>query len=201
MTSEEALSLSEMSQGNNKFIIRKKSLDNLLKNKYITYSEEELTTMNDKIKDEILQLDEENKKLKQGLTKLVEKLNTLIKSNSEILFREQDSNSTKMENLEKIYYLRKHDHSLSIKYNKTFKQKYNTLKIKNKELGSSEDLAQRIVEKKTNLKKMANENIELNKQIQEIQFKNLKQTKELENSKFILKSENNLQNYGEEEME
>ena len=195
MTSEEALSLSEMSQGNNKFIIRKKSLDNLLKNKYITYSEEELTTMNDKIKDEILQLDEENKKLKQGLTKLVEKLNTLIKSNSEILFREQDSNSTKMENLEKIYYLRKHDHSLSIKYNKTFKQKYNTLKIKNKELGSSEDLAQRIVEKKTNLKKMANENIELNKQIQEIQFKNLKQTKELENSKFILKSENNLQNY------
>ena len=195
MTSEEALSLSEMSQGNNKFIIRKKSLDNLLKNKYITYSEEELTTMNDKIKDEILQLDEENKKLKQGLTKLVEKLNTLIKSNSEILFREQDSNSIKMENLEKIYYLRKHDHSLSIKYNKTFKQKYNTLKIKNKELGSSEDLAQRIVEKKTNLKKMANENIELNKQIQEIQFKNLKQTKELENSKFILKSENNLQNY------
>ena len=188
MTSEEALSLSEMSQGNNKFIIRKKSLDNLLKNKYITYSEEELTTMNDKIKDEILQLDEENKKLKQGLTKLVEKLNTLIKSNSEILFREQDSNSIKMENLEKIYYLRKHDHSLSIKYNKTFKQKYNTLKIKNKELGSSEDLAQRIVEKKTNLKKMANENIELNKQIQEIQFKNLKQTKELENSKFILKS-------------
>ena len=195
MTSEEALSLSEMSQGNNKFIIRKKSLDNLLKNKYITYSEEELTTMNDKIKDEILQLDEENKKLKQGLTKLVEKLNTLIKSNSEILFREQDSNSIKKENLEKIYYLRKHDHSLSIKYNKTFKQKYNTLKIKNKELGSSEDLAQRIVEKKTNLKKMANENIELNKQIQEIQFKNLKQTKELENSKFILKSENNLQNY------
>ena len=195
MTSEEALSLSEMSQGNNKFIIRKKSLDNLLKNKYITYSEEELTTMNDKIRDEILQLDEENKKLKQGLTKLVEKLNTLIKSNSEILFREQDGNSTKMENLEKIYYLRKHDHSLSIKYNKTFKQKYNTLKIKNKELGSSEDLAQRIVEKKTNLKKMANENIELNKQIQEIQFKNLKQTKELENSKFILKSENNLQNY------
>ena len=197
MTSEEALSLSEMSRANNKFIIRKKSLDNLLKSKYITYSEKELTSMNDKIKDEILQLDEENKKLKQDLTKLVEKLNTLIKSNSEILFREQDGNSVKMENLEKIYYLRKHDHTLSIKYNKTFKQKYNTLKIRNKELGSSEDLAQRILEKKTNLKKMKTENIELNKQIQEIQFENLKQTKELENSKFILKSESNLQNYAQ----
>ena len=29
MTSEEALSLSEMSRANNKFIIRKKSLDNI----------------------------------------------------------------------------------------------------------------------------------------------------------------------------
>jgi len=195
MSSEEALSLSEMPQINNKFIIRRKSLDNLLKNKYITYTEEELTSMNNQKKDEILQLNEKNKKLKEELTKLVEKLNSLITSNSEILFKDENNNTIKIENLEKIYYLRKHDHSLSIKYNKTFKQQYNALKIKNKELGTSEDWAQKIIEQKNNLQKIKNENLELNRQIQEIQFQNLKQAKELENSKFILKSENNMQNY------
>ena len=33
MSSEEALSLSEMPQVNNKYVVRRKSLDNLLKNK------------------------------------------------------------------------------------------------------------------------------------------------------------------------
>ena len=183
MSSEEALSLSEMPQINNKFIIRRKSLDNLLKNKYITYTEEELTSMNNQKKDEILQLNEKNKKLKEELTKLVEKLNSLITSNSEILFKDENNNTIKIENLEKIYYLRKHDHSLSIKYNKTFKQQYNALKIKNKELGTSEDWAQKIIEQKNNIQKIKNENLELNRQIQEIQFQNLKQAKELENSK------------------
>ena len=195
MSSEEPLSLSETSQGKYHQIIRRKSLDNLLKNKYITYSEEELTTMNNQRKDEVLQLNETNQKLKQDLTKIVEKLNKLITSNSEILFKEQDNNSVKIENLEKIYYLRKHDHSLSIKYNKTFKQQYQALLNKNNELGTSDDLSQKILEEKNNLQKIRNENCELNKKIQEIQFENVKQTKDLENSKFILKSENNMQNY------
>ena len=197
MSSEEALSLSEMPQVNNKYVVRRKSLDNLLKNKYITYTEEELTSMNDKTKDEILKLDETNKKLKQELTKIVEKLNSLIKNNSELLFKDEENDSTKIINLEKIYYLRKHDHSLSIKYNKTFKQQYNALKMRDKELGTSEDLAQKILEQKNNLQKLKNENMELNRQIQEIQFENVKQTKELENSKFIVKSENNMQNYAQ----
>ena len=98
MSSEEALSLSEMPQINNKFIIRRKSLDNLLKNKYITYTEEELTSMNNQKKDEILQLNEKNKKLKEELTKLVEKLNSLITSNSEILFKDENNNTIKIEN-------------------------------------------------------------------------------------------------------
>ena len=153
MSSEEALSLSEMPQVNNKYVVRRKSLDNLLKNKYITYTEEELTSMNDKTKDEILKLDETNKKLKQELTKIVEKLNSLIKNNSELLFQDEENDSSKIINLEKIYYLRKHDHSLSIKYNKTFKQQYNALKIRDKELGTSEDLAQKILEQKNNLQK------------------------------------------------
>jgi hypothetical protein len=197
MSSEEALSLSEMPQVNNKYVVRRKSLDNLLKNKYITYTEEELTSMNNKTKDEILKLDETNKKLKQELTKIVEKLNSLIKNNSELLFQDEENDTTKIINLEKIYYLRKHDHSLSIKYNKTFKQQYNALKIRDKELGTSEDLAQKILEQKNNLQKLKNENMELNRQIQEIQFENVKQTKELENSKFIVKSENNMQNYAQ----
>ena len=197
MSSEEALSLSEMPQVNNKYVVRRKSLDNLLKNKYITYTEEELTSMNNKTKDEILKLDETSKKLKQELTKIVEKLNSLIKNNSELLFQDEENDSTKIINLEKIYYLRKHDHSLSIKYNKTFKQQYNALKIRDKELGTSEDLAQKILEQKNNLQKLKNENMELNRQIQEIQFENVKQTKELENSKFIVKSENNMQNYAQ----
>jgi hypothetical protein len=178
-------------------VVRRKSLDNLLKNKYITYTEEELTSMNNKTKDEILKLDETSKKLKQELTKIVEKLNSLIKNNSELLFQDEENDSTKIINLEKIYYLRKHDHSLSIKYNKTFKQQYNALKIRDKELGTSEDLAQKILEQKNNLQKLKNENMELNRQIQEIQFENVKQTKELENSKFIVKSENNMQNYAQ----
>ena len=197
MSSEDPLSISEMTQVNNKFVIRRKSLDNLLKNKYITYSEEELTSMNNQKKDEILKLDEKNKNLRQELTKIVEKLNELITTNSEILFKELDNNSVKIENLEKIYYLRKHDHSLSIKYNKTFKQQYNALQIKNKDLGTSEELTQKILEQKNNLKKLKNENMDLSKKIQEIQFENVKQTRELENSKFIVKSENNLQNYAQ----
>ena len=195
MSSEEALSITEMPQVVNRYVTRRKSLDNLLKNKYITYTEEELTKMNNQKKDEILQLDETNKKLKEELTKLVEKLNKLIRSNSEVLFHDPEKDSDKLVNLEKIYYLRKHDQSLSIKHNKTFKQQYNALQIKKKELGTTEDFSKKIVEQKNSIQKLRIENSELNKQIQEKQFENVKQTRELENSKFIAKLENNVQNY------
>jgi hypothetical protein len=198
MTSEEALSLSEIPHTKNNFIIKRLSLYNLLRNKYITYSEEELTAMNDTRKDEILELDEINKKLKQELTSIVEKLNSSITSNAEILFKEKEQDNTKIENLNKIYYLRKHDRALSLKYNKTFKQQYKALNSRLNELGSSEDLAKKILEQKNNLQKMKAENIKLNKQIQEQQFENVKQTKDLENSKFIVQSEINMQKYTKE---
>ena len=158
MTSEEALSLSEIPHTKNNFIIKRLSLYNLLRNKYITYSEEELTAMNDTRKDEILELDEINKKLKQELTSIVEKLNSSITSNAEILFKEKEQDNTKIENLNKIYYLRKHDRALSLKYNKTFKQQYKALNSRLNELGSSEDLAKKILEQKNNLQKMKAEN-------------------------------------------
>ena len=192
---DEALSLSEMPAVKNKIIKRKLSFDKLLKNKYINYTEEELMQMNDTRKDEILEIDEKNKKLKEELTKTIEKLNSLITSNSEILFQDQKKNMTEIENLEKIYYLRKHDHTLSIKYNTTFKQQYNALKAKAKNIGDEEKISQKIMNDKNVLEKLKNENFDLIKKIQEQQFSNVKQTKELENSNFIQKSENNLQSY------
>ena len=195
MSSEEALSLSELPQVKINYVIRRLSLYNLLRNKYITNTEEELTTMNNNRKDEIMNLDEKNKKLKKELTSLVEKLNSLITTNSEILFQEKENDTAKIENLEKIYYLRKHDHTLSIQHNKTFKQQYNALNIKFKELGTSEELANKILEQKKALQNLKTENIKLMKQIQEQQFENIKQTKDLENSKFIVQSENNMQNF------
>ena len=195
MNSEEA-SLSLKNQENKKYILRRKSLDELLKNKFITYTEEKLAEISNQKKEEILQLADTNKKLKQQLTQIVAEINELIKNNP-VLFENTKYNPEKIVELEKIYYLRKHDHSLSIKYNKTFKQQYNALKIRDKELGTSEDLAQKILEQKNNLQKLKNENMELNRQIQEIQFENVKQTKELENSKFIVKSENNMQNFAQ----
>ena len=191
---EEALSLSEMSY-KNKIVKRKLSLDKLLKNKYINYTEEELVKMNETRKDEIIQFDEKNKKLKEELTKTIEKLNELITSHSDILFTDQQKNMTEIENLEKIFYLRKHDHTLSMKYNTTFKQQYNALKIRAKNLGDEEKISQKIINDKNNLEKLRNENIDLNKKIQEQQFSNIKQIKELENSNFIQKSENDIQSY------
>ena len=192
---DEALSLSEMPAVKNKIIKRKLSYDKLLKNKYINYTEEELIQMNDTRKDEILEIEEKNKKLKKELTKTIEKLNTLITSNSEILFVDQKKNMAEIENLEKIFYLRKHDHSLSMKYNTTFKQQYNALKIKSKNLADNEKLSQKLLSDKNNLEELKTENIELNKKIQEQEISNVKQTKELENANFIQKTENNLQNY------
>lgn len=192
---DEALSLSEMPAVKNKIIKRKLSFDKLLKNKYINYTEEELIQMNDTRKDEILEIDEKNKKLKDELTKTIEKLNLLITSNSDILFQEQKKNMTEIENLEKIYYLRKHDHTLSIKYNTTFKQQYNALKIRAKNLGDENQISERIINDRNILEKLKNENFGLNKKIQEQQFTNIKQTKEIENSNFIQKSENDIQNY------
>ena len=187
MTSEEA-SLSLKNQENKKYILRRKSLDELLKNKFITYTEEKLAEISNQKKEEILQLADTNKKLKQQLTQIVAEINELIKNNP-VLFENTKYNPEKIVELEKIYYLRKHDHSLSRKYNKTFKQQYNNLVLRNKKLGTSEDLAQKIFEQKDNIK------IELNKQVHEMQFKNINQTKELENSKFIAKLENNMQKY------
>ena len=192
---DEALSLSEMPAVKNKIIKRKLSYDKLLKNKYINYTEEELIQMNDTRKDEILEIDEKNKKLKEELTKTIEKLNLLITSNSDILFQDQKKNMTEIENLEKIFYLRKHDHTLSIKYNTTFKQQYNALKIRAKNLGDENKISEKILSDKNFLEKLKNENFDLNKKIQEQQFSNIKHTKELENSNFIQKSENNLQSY------
>ena len=192
---DEALSLSEMPAVKNKIIKRKLSYDKLLKNKYINYTEDELIQMNDTRKDEILEIDEKNKKLKEELTKTIEKLNSLITSNSEILFVDHKKNMTEIENLEKIFYLRKHDHSLSMKYNTTFKQQYNALKLKSKNLADEEKLSQKLLNDKNNLEKLKTENIDLNKKIQEQEFSNVKQTKELENSNFIQKTENNIQNY------
>ena len=192
---DEALSLSEMPAVKNKIIKRKLSYDKLLKNKYINFTEDELIQMNDTRKDEILEIDEKNKKLKEELTKTIEKLNSLITSNSEILFVDHKKNMTEIENLEKIFYLRKHDHSLSMKYNTTFKQQYNALKLKSKNLADEEKLSQKLLNDKNNLEKLKTENIDLNKKIQEQEFSNVKQTKELENSNFIQKTENNIQNY------
>ena len=193
MTSEEA-SLSEKNPENKKYILRRKSLDELLKNKYITYTEEKLADISNQKKEEILQLADTNKKLKQQLTQIVAEINELIKNNP-VLFENTKYNPEKIAELEKIYYLRKHDHSLSTKYNKTFKQQYNNLILRNKKLRTSEDLAQKIFDQKDNIKILRNQNIELNKQVHEMQFKNINQTKELENSKFIAKLENNMQKY------
>ena len=188
---DEALSLSEMPGAKSKLIKRKLSFDKLLKNKYINYTEEELIQINDSRKDEILELDESNKKLKDELAKTVEKLNSLITSNSEILFKDQKKNMTEIENLEKIFYLRKHDHTLSLKYNTTFKKQYKALQIKAKNIGDQDTIAQKIMNDKNLLERLKNENIELNKKIQEQEIIGMKQTKELENSNFIQNSENN----------
>ena len=192
---DEALSLSEMPGAKTKIKKRKLSFDKLLKNKYINYTEEELVHINDNRKDEILEIDEKNKKAKVELTKTIEKLNALITSNSEILFQDQKKNMTEIENLEKIFYLRKHDHTLSLKYNTTFKKQYNALKIKAKNMGDEEKMSQKIMNDRNNLEKLKNENFDLNKQIQEYELCTVKQKKQLENLNFVQKSENNLQNF------
>ena len=159
---DEALSLSEMPGAKGKIKKRRLSFDKLLKNKYINYTEEELVQINDNRKDEILEMDEKNKKAKEELTKAIEKLNALITSNSEILFQDQKKNMTEIENLEKIFCLRKHDHTLSLKYNTTFKKQYNALKIKAKNMGDEEKISQKILNDRNNLEKLKNENFDLN---------------------------------------
>ena len=109
-------------------------------------------------------------------------------------FKIKKKNMTEIENLEKIFYLRKHDHTLSLKYNTTYKQQYNALKIRAKNI-DEEQISKKLMNDKNMLEKLKNENIELNKKIQEQQFSNLKQTKEFENLYFKQKSENNIQNY------
>ncbi len=192
---DEALSLSEMPGAKGKIKKRRLSFDKLLKNKYINYTEEELVQINDNRKDEILEMDEKNKKAKEELTKAIEKLNALITSNSEILFQDQKKNMTEIENLEKIFYLRKHDHTLSLKYNTTFKKQYNALKIKAKNMGDEEKISQKILNDRNNLEKLKNENFDLNKQIQKYELSTVKQKKQLENLNFNQKPENNLQNF------
>ena len=192
---DEALSLSEMPGAKGKIKKRRLSFDKLLKNKYINYTEEELVQINDNRKDEILEMDEKNKKAKEELTKAIEKLNALITSNSEILFQDQKKNMTEIENLEKIFYLRKHDHTLSLKYNTTFKKQYNALKIKAKNMGDEEKISQKILNDRNNLEKLKNENFDLNKQIQKYELSTVKQKKQLEDLNFNQKPENNLQNF------
>ena len=192
---DEALSLSEMPGAKGKIKKRRLSFDKLLKNKYINYTEEELVQINDNRKDEILEMDEKNKKAKEELTKAIEKLNALITSNSEILFQDQKKNMTEIENLEKIFYLRKHDHTLSLKYNTTFKKQYNALKIKAKNMGDEEKISQNILNDRNNLEKLKNENFDLNKQIQKYELSTVKQKKQLEDLNFNQKPENNLQNF------
>ena len=104
MTSEE-LSASEQPQYK-KYIFRRKSLDELLKNKYITKTEAELEEISNQKKDEILNLANTNQNLKQQLTKIVEEINKLLQSNPE-LFESTNYNQENMADLEKKYYLRK----------------------------------------------------------------------------------------------
>ena len=177
---ENAYSLSDLPATKNKVIKRKKSLDKLLKNKYIYYSEEELKSMNNTVKEKILNLDSKTRTLKSQLTKEVEKLNGLITTNSDLLFDGNKNNSEEIKNLEKYYYLRKHDHTTSMKLNSFFKQQYNALKIKTKNYNAKK-LSQKLVDDKTNFEKLKIENSDLTKKIQDLQFKNVKQSKDFEN--------------------
>ena len=195
MTNEDqALSLSEIPAVKNKIIKRKLSFEKLYQNKYINYTEDELSKLNEKRKNEIIELDDSNKKLKEKLTKTIEELNSLITSNSEILFQEQNKNTTPIENLEKIYYLRKQDHTLSLKYNATYKQQYKALIIRAKNI-DGEKISTKIMNDKDMLEKIKNENSELNKRIKELEFSNIKQRKEFEILNFKQKSENNINNF------
>ena len=73
MTNEDqALSLSEIPAVKNKIIKRKLSFEKLYQNKYINYTEDELSKLNEKRKNEIIELDDSNKKLKEKLTKTIE---------------------------------------------------------------------------------------------------------------------------------
>ena len=71
----QALSLSEIPAVKNKIIKRKLSLEKFFQNKYINYTEDELSKLNEKRKNEIIELDDSNKKLKEKLTKTIEELN------------------------------------------------------------------------------------------------------------------------------
>ena len=95
---ENAYSLSELPVSKNKIIKRKKSLDNLLKNKYIYYSEEELKSMNNTVKEKLINLDSKTQTLKSELTKEVEKLNSLITANSDVLFDGNQNNAEELKN-------------------------------------------------------------------------------------------------------
>jgi hypothetical protein len=108
MTSEE-VSANEQPQYK-KYIFRRKSLDDLLKNKYITKTETELEEISKQKQDEILNLANTNQNLKQQLTKIVEEINILLQNNPE-LFENTNYNQENMVDLEKKYFLRKHDHS------------------------------------------------------------------------------------------
>ena len=191
---ENAYSLSELPVSKNKIIKRKKSLDNLLKNKYIYYSEEELKSMNNTVKEKLINLDSKTQTLKSELTKEVEKLNSLITANSDVLFDGNQNNAEELKNLEKYYYLRKHDNTTSMKLNSFFKQQYNALKIKTKNYNAKK-LSQKLVDDKTNFEKLKIENSDLTKKIQDLQFKNVKQSKDFENWNFISKIQNELKDY------
>ena len=191
---ENAYSLSDLPATKNKVIKRKKSLDKLLKNKYIYYSEEELKSMNNTVKEKILNLDSKTRTLKSQLTKEVEKLNGLITTNSDLLFDGNKNNSEEIKNLEKYYYLRKHDHTTSMKLNSFFKQQYNALKQKSKNYNAKK-LSQKLVDEKTNFEKLKIENTDLTKKIQELQFTNIKRSKDFENWNFISKCQNELKDF------
>ena len=191
MSGGEALTISEMPQVKNKIIKQKASYSKILKSKYINYTEDELTKMNNEKKNLIMELESKNSKLKEELAKTIEKLNVLMKNHSDILIKDENDFLKKIEELEEIYFLRKHDHTLSAKYNSTFKQKYNALKEKAKRLKDEEKISQKILKDKSLYENLKNENFELNRKIQEMKFKNIQKTKEYENLNMYQKMDGN----------
>ena len=81
-----------------------------------------------------------------------------------------------------------------MKLNSFFKQQYNALKIKTKNYNAKK-LSQKLVDDKTNFEKLKIENSDLTKKIQDLQFKNVKQSKDFENWNFISKIQNELKDY------
>ena len=95
-----------------------------------------------------------------------------MKNHNDLLIKDENDFLKKIEELEEIYFLRKHDHTLSAKYNSTFKQKYNALKEKAKRLKDEEKISQKILKDKSLYENLKNENFELNRKIQEMKSKN-----------------------------